>query len=503
MVVGQVISGEFGKILIRQKSSSDIELGELLVADTKNSTILMQVYDLIYGSQISQQNLELISGMNLEQNEDFKFMDAELRNYKLAVLKTLVTMSKNNARSCKILPDFFSTVCDVKKDDLSFITTPKNPLFFGYLRSGSKVLNVPIALKGDDVLSHHVLIAATTGKGKSNLLSVMLWNNTDKEYSAFLVLDPHDEYYGRNKFGLKDHLSENLCYYTPKDAPTGCSTLKINIAKIRPANFDGAVNWSDAQKEALYAYYRKYKDKWIEAILLEKEQPSGFIEATINVVRRRLQSLLDLSVREKKIFCNGVFDTSAGETTISDIIKDLEDSKTVIIDTSSFSGAVEILIGTLISSAVFSKYKYYKTAGKLKDKPVISIVLEEAPRVLGKEVLESGPNIFSTIAREGRKFKIGLVAITQLPSVIPRSVLANMNTKIILGIEMAPERQAIIESASQDLSQDSRNIASLDKGEAIITSNFARFATPVKIPLFTDYEKRKEKKIKKDFSDLI
>ncbi|MBW2995449.1 ATP-binding protein [Candidatus Woesearchaeota archaeon] len=499
MTVGQVISGEFGKILIRQKCDKNIELGELLAADTKNATILLQVYDLIYGSQISQQNLELISGLNLEENEDFKFLDAKLRNYKLAVLKNLITINKKNAKSCKVLPDFFSTVREVGKEDLGFITTPKNPLFFGFLRSGSKVLDVPISLPGEDVLSHHVLIAATTGKGKSNLLSVMLWNAVGS--AGFLVLDPHDEYYGRNKFGLKDN-GKDLSYYTPKNPPTGCNTLKINLSLIRPSHFDGAVNWSDAQKEALYAYHRKYKEKWIEAILLEKEAPAGFIEATINVVRRRLLSLLSLNVKEGKIFCKGIFDIQAGQTTISDIADDLENSKTVIIDTSSFSGSVEILIGSLVSSAVLNKYRIYKSKGVLREKPVISIVLEEAPRVLGKEVLESGPNIFSTIAREGRKFKIGLIAVTQLPSLIPRSVLANINTKVILGIEMAPERQAIIESASQDLSQDSRNIAALDKGEAIITSNFARFASPVKVPLFQSYEK-KAKKVKKDFSAVV
>ncbi len=63
---GQVISGEFGKILIRQKSNEKIELGELLVAESDNNKILLQVYDLVYGSQISQQNLELISGLQLE-----------------------------------------------------------------------------------------------------------------------------------------------------------------------------------------------------------------------------------------------------------------------------------------------------------------------------------------------------------------------------------------------------------------------------------------------------
>jgi hypothetical protein len=74
-------------------------------------------------------------------------------------------------------------------------------------------------------------------------------------------------------------------------------------------------------------------------------------------------------------------------------------------------------------------------------------------------------------------------------SVIPIEVLANMNTKIIMGNEMASERNAIIQSAAQDLSQDSRNIASLDIGEAIVSSVFTRFAVPIKVPLFEEVVK--------------
>ena len=106
-------------------------------------------------------------------------------------------------------------------------------------------------------------------------------------------------------------------------------------------------------------------------------------------------------------------------------------------------------------------------------------------------------SIYSTIAKEGRKFKIGLTAITQLSSVIPKTILANMNTKIILGNEMKQERQAIIESASEDLSDDDRNIASLDKGEAIISSIFVPFAIPIKIPLFQEVVE-KQVNIKED-----
>jgi hypothetical protein len=64
-----------------------------------------------------------------------------------------------------------------------------------------------------------------------------------------------------------------------------------------------------------------------------------------------------------------------------------------------------------------------------------------------------------------------------------------MNTKIILGNEMATERRAIIDSAAQDLSDDDRTIASLDKGEGIITSIFTKFAVPIQIPLFEDLVK--------------
>ncbi len=69
---------------------------------------------------------------------------------------------------------------------------------------------------------------------------------------------------------------------------------------------------------------------------------------------------------------------------------------------------------------------------------------------------------------------------------------------------MKPERQAIIESASQDLSEDERTIASLDIGEALITSNFAKFVTPISIPNFDDVVKNTSKKEEAvmEFSEL-
>ncbi|MBI2140225.1 ATP-binding protein [Candidatus Woesearchaeota archaeon] len=503
---GLVISGEFGKIIVRQKSDAPIELGELLIADTNDGRkILLQAISLLFGSQISQQNLELISGMKLEDNEDMEMYDARLRYYNLAVLKSLITLNGGNASVAKQLPDFFSEVREITKEDVSFLTKPKNALFLGQLRSGSKALDVPIYLDGQEIFSHHILIPAATGRGKSNAVKCMLWDTMDKDYCGILVLDPHDEYYGRAKAGLKDHpKKENLVYYTPKDVPPGGRTLKVHLEKIRPGHFNGVVDWSDPQQQALASYYREYGRRWIEAILLDKPLKVGYHEGTLAVLKRRMMNILDIEFQNAQLTADGVFSFNAGETVIDDIARELERGRKVIIDTSDFSGAEEILIGSLIATEAFNKYRSYKGKGLLADKPVISIILEEAPRVLGREVMERGPNIFSTIAREGRKFKVGLTAITQLPSLIPRDILANMNTKIIMGIEMKPEREAIIQSSAQDLSDDDRTIASLDKGEAIISSNFAKFALPIKVPLFEEIAgAAKKKEVKLSFGEVV
>ena len=506
MIKGQVISGEFGRIVARQKSGSPIEIGELLVSDTKDGKILMQVYDLAYASQISQQNLELISGMKLEENTEFEIFDASLRNYMLAMMKPLVAINREKLSMSKSLPAVFSDAREIKIEDFSFLKKPKNPLFLGNLRSGSKTLDMPIYVDGEKVFSHHILIAGTTGRGKSVLVSDLLWNTAANGYCGMLVLDPHDEYYGNTKLGLKDHPEKScIAYYTSRKAPLGTNTLRINLENIKPYHFDGVADFSDAQRQALNLYHKEYGSKWIESVILEKPLSikDAFKSDTLAVVKRRLLYLLDLEFQNNQLFCNGIFQLNSGSATVSDICRHLEEARIVIIDTSSFSGSVELLIGSLVTNEIFSRYRYYKMSGNLESKPVISIVLEEAPRVLGKEVLESGSNIFSTIAREGRKFKVGLCAITQLPSLIPREILANMNTKIILGIEMKPERQAIIESASQDLSEDDRTIASLDIGEALVTSNFAKFVTPISIPYFEELVKNtKKENHETEFSEL-
>jgi len=64
--------------------------------------------------------------------------------------------------------------------------------------------------------------------------------------------------------------------------------------------------------------------------------------------------------------------------------------------------------------------------------PPVVLVSEEAPLYLGPDKVRSPLNPFARVAREGRKFRVGLVAVTQLATRIERNILDNFNTIVAL-----------------------------------------------------------------------
>ena len=508
MTVGQVVGGKFGDIVIRQKSGTNIEIGDLIVSEENGSYLILQVFALEYGSQIQDRMQQMMSGVNLEQGvADAQFYEPDFVNYVLARIKPLARIYREDGdvKIPKSLPSFFNKLRLISHDDLKFLQKEDDQIFVGHIRSGSKVIKeAEVWLPAQDVFSHHVLIPATTGRGKSNLIKTVLWHALNTNKVGALVLDAHDEYFGRTAVGLKDHPNarDNLVYYTPTSPPPGANTLTINLQAIKPHHFDGIVDLSDAQSQAIRTAFRNHRHEWIANLMLtdvatmDMTGQRDSTTSTMMVIQRKLRLILDLERDEDgHIFSrHAVFDsTTSGLGTVDDIVRHIEQGKIVVLDTSRLGGEAELLVGNIIATKLLDNYKKAKATGELNGLPVATIVIEEAPRVIGEDILASkNDNIYSTIAKEGRKFKLGLTAITQLSSVIPKTILANMNTKIILGNEMKQEREAIIASASQDLSEDDKNIASLDKGEAIITSIFVPFAMPIKIPLFEDIVKNQK-----------
>ena len=360
-IVGQVVGGSFGDIVIRQKAGTNLEIGDLMVSEENGSFLILQVFSLEFGSQIQDKMQQMMSGVNLEQGVvDAQFYEPDFVNYVLARIKPLARVYKenNDVKIPKSLPSFFNKLRLITKEDLKFLQKEKDSVFVGYIRSGSKIIKeAEVWLPAEDVFSHHMLIPATTGRGKSNLVKTILWSVLDTNKVGALVLDAHDEYFGRTGIGLKLHprAKDNLMYYTPSNPPVGANRLTINLQSIRPEHFEGIVDFSDPQFQAIRMAFRQHRKNWIRELMLTDAVDAGmennsqsrgeFAAATMMVVQRKLRLLLSLEKDEEGVVFSRheVFDsTTKGLTTVDDIVKDIEQGKVVVLDTSRLGDEAEL-----------------------------------------------------------------------------------------------------------------------------------------------------------------
>lgn len=112
--------------------------------------------------------------------------------------------------------------------------------------------------------------------------------------------------------------------------------------------------------------------------------------------------------------------------------------------------------------------------------PVLMVV-EEAHVLIPKDDSRLTKNWASRIAREGRKFGVGLVIVSQRPKNLDPDVLSQTNNKMILRI-VEPRDIAYVQAASEELSEDLASmLPSLNTGEALVMGSMARLPAVVKI----------------------
>ena len=94
--------------------------------------------------------------------------------------------------------------------------------------------------------------------------------------------------------------------------------------------------------------------------------------------------------------------------------------------------------------------------------------------------------MFPRVAREGRKFNVGICAVTQQPKLLDDELLSQFNTFFILGLADEKDRNILRSSAKQDISAQGKEIQTLMPGECVIASLAAPFAVPAKVDLYDD-----------------
>ncbi len=92
------------------------------------------------------------------------------------------------------------------------------------------------------------------------------------------------------------------------------------------------------------------------------------------------------------------------------------------------------------------------------------LVIDEAQNLMGGD-----SSLFSRIVVEGRKFGLGVILVTQNPSILPRDILLNLNTKVIHAIRSGEDKKIIQDSMSLNPIYVGM-LDKLGKGEALIQS---------------------------------
>ncbi|MBC7080908.1 MAG: ATP-binding protein [Thermoplasmatales archaeon] len=483
-MIGRIVGKSIGEIIFRQSYNQDTKIGEILIADDKekNSLFFLRVIDIQYGQEGDEKwSLRTAGDMLLldEKTEEYMLKEKERRLFKICVCKPLGYVKNGKFHKPKKLPSHFCLVRKANKEDYKFIEKYMGDIEIGKIRSGEDEIDVKVGIRGD-LIPYHIGIFATTGMGKSNLMRVFTASAMKSGKYGILIIDPHGEYYE----ALKKHpLASKRAVFYSEGARGVENRLVLATHEISISDFEEIFELSEAQREALYALYSKFRKKWLDE-LYEKE-----IEELVEIFNRRIQDITFsvLKRRAERIVESDIVTQNEDICNTDAIIKELHNGKVILIDTSSIYEYEELLVSVLIARKILYYNKnIFRDKEKFRKIPPVMITIEEAQRVL-----QNG--IFAQIAREGRKFKVGLCAITQQPKLIKEDLLSQFNTFFILGLADENDRNILKHSAKQDISALEKEIQTLEIGEAIMTYPGAPFAIPAKIHLYEDYIKNMEK----------
>jgi hypothetical protein len=117
------------------------------------------------------------------------------------------------------------------------------------------------------------------------------------------------------------------------------------------------------------------------------------------------------------------------------------------------------------------------------------LVLEEAHNYLNEDNLDGASSAVKRIIKEGRKYGIGVILVSQRPSEINSTILSQCGTIIALRIANSKDRSQISTTVSENLEGLFDMLPTLRKGEAIIVGEAVQI--PVRTLIYPPSKDRK------------
>lgn len=160
-----------------------------------------------------------------------------------------------------------------------------------------------------------------------------------------------------------------------------------------------------------------------------------------------------------------------------------------LIDLSGLPNEVAGPLTAALARLVF-QYKVWETREERERDPIL-IICEEAHRYVpdtGLAEYQSAQKAIRRIAKEGRKYGIGLMLVSQRPADVERTVLSQCNSWIVLRLTNSADQEQVARFLPDSLAGLSRTLPSLSRREALFVGEAA--AVPARI-LMTELDDNK------------
>jgi len=341
--------------------------------------------------------------------------------------------------------------------------------------------DVPFYVNINTIISRHLAILAITGAGKSNTVAVLTRRIVDELGGTVLIIDMHSEYEG---------VANNVNIVKPK----------INPSKLTLYEYYRLLNLEPkASKQRLY-----FRRAYTFAKYVTLKRPEEFFDVLISELELYVDKGKYREVRNGKIV--SIEFSSRDRSPVIDLLNKLYDLRdrywgTILTPTApmeltsvikpgyanvvqlgSFDEEVADVITSHYLRRVLDERKRFRISGGSEGYPVALLtVIEEAHILVPKDRSTLTKEIVSRIAREGRKFGVGLCLVSQRPKNVDDNALSQTNNKIILRL-VEPSDQRYVQAASETLSDELLGLLpSLNVGEAVVLGLMTPLPAVVKI----------------------
>lgn len=288
---------------------------------------------------------------------------------------------------------------------------------------------VSISYDPNVMFGKHLGIFGNTGSGKTctvvSLIQQYIHSNPDKNIK-FIILDVNGEY--------KAAFDEKEMDYIEFDKLRFHHTLLSNSEYGRLFRAAEGVQYPALKSciSALAAEHKQWNmeelpsqiEKWVNenTPFNQKGEKDVFSKNTISGHLRTMSLRIDGVLNDSQLM--HVINTNSDEQTIASILK--SPKPVAVIDLQVSSDTLDIVLYLMFKVL-------YERKAKRNDATHICLVLEEAHRYINTDAEESklGSYYIDKLAREGRKFGIGLIIASQVPSLLSYEIVSQCNSVIM------------------------------------------------------------------------